>query len=153
MLKDFVSRVLPWQSDNLNDSPTYRIALDIGTEYVKAVYIEQISQVAAIIGVGRARQDYADMESGAVANIAGVVRCCRQAMTQGAVMAGVKPTEVVIGIAGQYVTGITRTVVKQRKKPEKALTRRELLYLVEGVHRQALKQATIEMAERLGFKN
>lgn len=152
MLKDFVSRVFPWQSDKLSDSPTYRIALDIGTEYVKAVYIEQIGQVATIVGVGRARQDYADMESGAVANIAGVVRCCRQAMTQGAVMAGVKPTEVVIGVAGQFVTGITRTVVKQRKKPEKPLTRRELLYLVEGVHRQALKQAMIEMAERLGFK-
>ena len=70
MLKDLISRINPWQSQG--SEPAYRIALDIGTEYVKAVYLEQAGGVASILGVGRAQQDYADMDSGAVANIAGV---------------------------------------------------------------------------------
>lgn len=150
MLKDLISRINPWQSQG--SEPAYRIALDIGTEYVKAVYLEQAGGVASILGVGRAQQDYADMDSGAVANIAGVVRTCRQALTQGAVIAGVKPKEVVVGVAGQFVTGVTRTVFRQRKRPDKGLTRRELSNLVAGVQREALKYATAEMAEKMGFK-
>lgn len=135
-----------------SDTPSYRLAIDIGTEYVKAVYIQQPNTVAAtIIGVGRSKQDYGDMDSGAIANISGVVQCCRQALTQGAVIAGVKPREVVFGVAGQFVTGITRTVSKERKKPDKPLTRKELSSLVEGVNREALKQATAQISERLGF--
>ncbi len=153
MLKHIVSRILTRQAPSLDDEQQYRIALDIGTEYVKAIYMEQTTkQVASIVGVGRSRQEYSDMESGAVANIAGVVRCCRQAMTQGAVMAGIKPTEVVMGVAGQFVTGITHTLIRQRKKPEKPLTHLELVKLAQGVHRQALRQANKDITERLGFK-
>lgn len=150
MLKDLIARI------NLRhakpDVPSYRIALDVGTEFVKAVFIEQAGGVATIIGVGRAQQDYADMESGAVANISGVARCCRQAINQGAVMAGIKPKEVVMGIAGQLVTGVTRTVLRQRQHPERALTRRELCNLVGTVRREAMKQAADEIAEKAGFK-
>ena len=150
MLKDLIARINPRQAKP--EEPTCRIALDVGTEYVKAVFIEQAGGVASIIGVARARQDYADMDSGAVANIAGVTQCCRQAINQGAVIAGVKPKEVVMGVAGQLVTGVTRTVVRQRQHPERGLTRRELSNLVGGVRREALKEATAEIAEKLGFK-
>ena len=150
MLKDLLSRINPRQAQD--SEPTYRIALDIGTEYVKAVFLEQAGGVASIIGVGRSQQDYADMDSGTIANIAGVVRCCRQALTQGSVIAGVKPTEVVVGIAGQFVTGVTRTVFRQRKRPDKGLTRRELSRLVAGVQLEAQQYATEEMAEKMGFK-
>ncbi|HKM18193.1 MAG: cell division protein FtsA [Firmicutes bacterium] len=149
MLKDLIARINPRQPKP--GEPTYRIALDVGTEYVKAVYIEQAGGVAAIIGVGRAHQDYADMDSGAVANISGVTRCCRQAINQGAVIAGVKPKEAAIGVAGQHVTGVARTVTRERKHPERGLTRRELSQLVAGVKREALREAAAEVGEKLGY--
>jgi len=150
MLKDLIARINRRHAGL--EEPSYRIALDVGTEYVKAVFIEQAGGVASIIGVGRAHQDYADMDSGAVANIAGVTRCCRQAISQGAVVAGIKPKEVVMGVAGQLVTGVTRTVIRQRSHPERALTRRELYKLVGTVRREALKQAAAEIAEKFGYK-
>lgn len=151
MLKEWITRIAPWISPSDDSEPRYRIALDIGTEFVKAVYLEQTGEVSSIIGVGRAHQDYQNMDSGAVANISGVVRSCRQAMTQGAVIAGVKPEEAVIGVAGQFVTGVVRTVIKTRKKPEKPLTRRELSHLVLDVHKDALAQTEAVLAERMGF--
>lgn len=149
-MKDLIARINRRHAGL--EEPSYRIALDVGTEYVKAVFIEQAGGVASIIGVGRAHQDYADMDSGAVANIAGVTRCCRQAISQGAVVAGIKPKEVVMGVAGQLVTGVTRTVIRQRSHPERALTRRELYKLVGTVRREALKQAAAEIAEKFGYK-
>ena len=53
MLKDLLSRINPQQAQD--SEPTYRIALDIGTEYVKAVFLEQAGG-ASIIGVGRSQQ-------------------------------------------------------------------------------------------------
>lgn len=150
MLRDFLIRINPWSEKHAD--PTYRIALDIGTEFVKALFIEQAGPVATIIGVGRAQQDYADMESGAVANISGVVRCCRQALTHGSVVAGVKPKEVVIGVAGQFVKGMTWTVMRQRKHPHRPITRAELARMAADVHKDALKHATTEMAQQMGFK-
>ena len=123
----------------------------MGTEFVKAVFIEQAGGVATIIGVGRAQQDYADMESGAVANISGVV-LLPPSHQPGRSGGGIKPKEVVMGIAGQLVTGVTRTVLRQRQHPERALTRRELCNLVGTVRREAMKQAADEIAEKAGFK-
>jgi len=118
MLRDIVERMIPFNRRQ-EEGPQTRLALDIGTEYVKAIYLELGSGGAKVIGVGRSPQDYANMENGAVANISGVEACCRQAMSQGSIMAGVKPKEVVIGIAGQFVQGAARIVERQRPRAEK----------------------------------
>jgi len=53
----------------------YIVALDIGTEYVKALIgkIEEGDIDVKIIGVGRAHQSLTDMQAGAISDIAGVV--------------------------------------------------------------------------------
>jgi len=52
----------------------YVVALDIGTEFVKALIAKQTGDTLEIVGVGRARQDLSDMHSGAIADISGVVK-------------------------------------------------------------------------------
>ena len=108
MIRDLIGRIGPLF--NKDSGAPVRIALDIGTEYVKAVYVELADMGPRVLGVGRARQDYANMEGGAVADIGGVTACCREALEQGAVIAGVKAKDVVLGIAGQFVHGVSRTV-------------------------------------------
>ena len=41
-------------------------------------------------------------------------------------MAGFRPTQVVIGIAGELVKGFTTTQTQERKKPEQPITDGEL---------------------------
>lgn len=60
----------------------YIVALDIGTEFVKALIAKFEGDELQIIGVGRCRQDVSDMHSGAIADIAGVVRNCEEALAQ-----------------------------------------------------------------------
>jgi cell division protein FtsA len=56
-------------------------------------------------------------------------------------MAGFRPTQVVIGIAGELVKGFTTTLTQERKKPEAPITDGELVKLIDSVQREALTEA------------
>ena len=56
-------------------------------------------------------------------------------------MAGFRPTQVVIGIAGELVKGFTTTLTQERKKPELPITDAELVKLIDAVQREALREA------------
>ena len=68
----------------------YVVALDIGTEFVKALVAKVEEDELRIVGVGRARQEVSDMHSGAIADIAGVVRNCEEALAQAEEEAGLQ---------------------------------------------------------------
>ncbi len=92
-------------------------------------------------GVGRKRQGLSHMQSGTVADIAAVVDNCAVALQEAEEMAGFRPTQVVIGIAGELVKGFTTTHSQERKKPDQPITEAELQKLIDGVQREALHEA------------
>jgi cell division protein FtsA len=56
-------------------------------------------------------------------------------------MAGFRPTQVVIGIAGELVKGFTTTHSQERKRAGSEITDAELQRLINGVQREALREA------------
>ena len=81
------------------------------------------------------------MQSGTVADIAAVVDNCAVALQEAEEMAGFRPTQVVIGIAGELVKGFTTTMTQERKKPEAPINDAELVKLIDSVQREALHEA------------
>src|SRR4029077_9600876 len=91
--------------------PAACTALDIGTEFAKALVFEIDDEGHGIVrGVGRKRQGLSHMQSGTVADIAAVVDNCAVALQEAEEMAGFRPSQVVIGIAGELVKGFTTTL-------------------------------------------
>src|SRR5579864_919034 len=88
----------------------YLVALDIGTEFVKALIGKVEGNQLNIVGVGRQRQRLTDMQSGAVTDIAGVVENCDAALKMAENMSGVVAKDTVIGIAGELVKGAATTI-------------------------------------------
>ena len=86
---------LKGESDGQHDD--YIVALDIGTENVKALLARVSGDDIEILGVGRAHQEFSDMHSGAIADIAGVVQHCEDALTQAEDEAGLQAKHAVIG--------------------------------------------------------
>jgi len=130
-----------WQRDSEPDLAACT-ALDVGTEFAKALVFEiDDSGRGKVRGVGRKRQGLAHMQSGTVADIAAVVDNCAVALQEAEEMAGFRPTQVVIGIAGELVKGFTTTHSQERKKPDVPITESELQKLIDGVQRQALREA------------
>src|SRR5688572_18210575 len=81
------------------------------------------------------------MQSGTVADIAAVVDNCAVALQEAEEMAGFRPSQVVIGIAGELVKGFTTTHSQERKKPDQPISENELQKLIDSVQREALREA------------
>src|SRR4051795_11735952 len=110
--------------------PAACTALDVGTEFAKALVFEiDDTGRGTVRGVGRKRQGLSHMQSGAVADIAAVVDNCAVALQEAEEMAGFRPRDVVIGIAGELVKGFTTTLTQERKKPDLAINDAELTKL------------------------
>lgn len=132
----------------------YLVALDIGTEYVKAL-IGRLHESGAveIIGVGRQHQALTDMQAGAIADIAGVVENCDKALTQAEAQADVSVRTAIIGIAGELVKGTTTTVRVARKNPTKPLDIAEMEKIINLVQERAQAKAKQQLAWELGGKS
>lgn len=151
-IKDIGAGVLSRASSKKTPKGNYIVALDVGTEFVKALVGEVKDDKIEVIGVGRAHQALADMQAGAVADITAVVRNCDQALSQAEQQAGVSARTAVIGIAGELVKGTTTTVRCTRKNPEKPLDIPELERIIGLVQERAQGKAKQQLAWELGGK-
>jgi cell division protein FtsA len=133
-----------------NVSNDYIVALDIGTEFVKALIAKLDGETLEIVGVGRARQDLSDMHSGAIADIAGVVRNCEDALSEAEDQAGLQVKRVVIGIAGELVKGVTNTIRYRRPQPDRPLDTAEMEFIIEKVQERAQVKAQKQIALETG---
>jgi cell division protein FtsA len=130
-----------WQRDGA-ESLAACTALDVGTEFAKALVFEIDDEgLGTVRGVGRKRQGLSHMQSGTVADIAAVVDNCAVALQEAEEMAGFRPSQVVIGIAGELVKGFTTTHSQERKRPDQPISEAELQKLIDGVQREALSEA------------
>lgn len=151
--KDNISRIKAKKdAPGVPKGDQYVVGLDIGTENVKALIGKIEGDDIVIVGSGRAHQELADMQAGAIADIASVVANCDEALTQAEKMAGVAPTKVVIGIAGELVKGTTTTVKFSRKQPDIALDMPEVLKIISLVQQKAEERAKKQLVWELGSK-
>lgn len=131
-----------------NDSidKNYIVAVDIGTEFVKAMIAKIEGDDLEVVGVGRARQDVSDMHSGAIADISGVVRNCEEALAEAEDQAGLQAKRAVIGIAGELVKGTTNTIRYRRPQPDCPLDEAEMEFIIDKVQERAQVKAQRQIA-------
>ncbi|MEI6481418.1 MAG: cell division FtsA domain-containing protein [Candidatus Saccharibacteria bacterium] len=135
------------------DTDQYIVALDIGTEFVKALIGKVTDSGVEIIGVGRTHQELSDMQAGAISDIQSVVNNCDAALNIAEKQAGVSPKSAVIGIAGELVKGTTITVRIKRKTPEKELDFAEVERIIGLVQERARDRARQQLTWELGGKD
>lgn len=133
-----------------SDDKQHIVALDIGTEFVKALIAKVDDDQLKIVGVGRKRQDVSDMHSGAIADIAGVVQNCEAALSDAEEQAGLQAKRVVIGIAGELVKGVTNTIRYRRPQPDRPLDVAEMEFIIEKVQERAQGKAQKQIALETG---
>src|SRR5512142_2561094 len=147
----FLRRI--WNRDE-GPVPAACTALDVGTEFAKALVFEIDEQGHGTVrGVGRKRQGLAHMQSGTVADIAAVVDNCAVALQEAEEMAGFRPSQVVIGIAGELVKGFTTIQDQQRGRADTPITEAELGKLIESAQRQAMRDAERSVTWETGLPN
>jgi cell division protein FtsA len=132
------------------DYENYYTALDIGTEYVKALVVKREGHNGVVLGASRQRQDITDMQGGVPSNIQGIIDSCDRAMSQAEDMCDTIPGQAVIGIAGEQVKGLSTTVTVPRADPNLKINEVELLQTLQLVQKRALREAQHAMSLELG---
>ena len=122
------------------------VALDIGTEFVKALIARIDGNELEIVGAGRKHQDVGDMHSGAIADINGVVKNCEVALAEAESQAGLQAKRVIVGIAGELVKGTTSTIKYRRPQPNKSLDEDEMRFIIDKVQDRAKEKAQRQIA-------
>src|SRR3989344_7013132 len=141
---------LPKRGKPIDD---YLIALDIGTEFVKALVGRVVGDEIEIIGVGRVHQELSDMQAGAISDISAVVSNCDKALSKAEQQAGVSARTAVIGIAGELGKGTTSTVRFTRKNPSREIDIEEMGRIIDLVQERAETKARQQLAWELGGKD
>ncbi len=130
------------------------LALDIGTEFVKAVLARPAKKGnLEILGIGKAHQVEGNMHAGAVADIPAVVGVCEEALNQAEQMAGERASLTAVGIAGELIKGNTTTVNYSRKNPNKPITDAEMEQIIRKVQQKSGEVAKKMVALETGNDN
>jgi len=130
----------------------YAISLDIGTEFVKTLIFKVEGDKARVLGVGKQRQRLADIQGGVVTDIYGVIKNCEAALEQAATQAKIMPEQVIIGIAGELVKGITMNVKYIRPDQNAKITHQELEETVKKIQKETFEKARKILAFETGHR-
>lgn len=134
-------------------SSEYYLALDIGTEVVKALvfYVDQKENSAVVIGVGKERQKRGNMQSGAVLDISGVIEICQITINKALENAGIKKVKkAIVGIAGELVKGTTTTVHYERGNTDSRIDFSELKNIIQKVQVKAYERIQDQISFETG---
>ncbi len=129
---------------------SFIVALDIGTEYVKALVAKMNGDNIEILGVGRQHQKLSDMHSGAISDIAAVAGNCDKALEEAENQAGVSARQTIIGIAGELVKGTTSTIHYKRPDGDREITLPEMEMIIDKVQKRAYEQARSQLKWETG---
>ena len=130
------------------------LALDIGTEFVKAVIAKAGKKgQLEVIGVGKARQNLSNMHAGAIADIPAVVSVCEKALADAEDEAGETAKLAVVGMAGELVKGNTTTVKYHRENGNRPITEEEMNEIINKVQQKSGEITKRNIALETGNEN
>jgi cell division protein FtsA len=161
---------LPFFGKKQPKLPEILLALDIGTEYVKAVLftLDEDTFKINIKGFGKSRQHSNAMQGAMIVNIDYVVSAADRAIGEALHQADLVladtliesadkkaktplPNRVILGIAGELVQGVSILAEYEREDPSSKITKEEKDEVISNVREQAFDDALIDISEELGL--
>jgi cell division protein FtsA len=130
--------------------PVAYAALDIGTEFAKALVFSIDAGQGKVLGRGRHPQSRTAMQDGLITDIDAVVQNCYAALAQAEQAAGIEGKRAIIGIAGELVKGLSTTVTVERQQPTETLGLDEIEDVLEQVQQLALTRVTERLTWEMG---
>ncbi len=136
-----------------NDIIGNALAIDIGTEYLKAVLFSNTEQQVTVENISRIQQQQKAMNKGMIINLTTVMENCSLAIKE--LVDGLPesdiPKDIVMGMAGEYIQGISITVNYDREKEgNEPITEKEQERIVTQIREQIIDTGKEDLAKRLG---
>lgn len=158
---------LPFLHKEDNTDDQVLLALDVGTEFVKAVLFtkEDSDEKIQVIGYGKSRQHGSAMKGAMVINIEHVVNACDKAIGEALTSADEvmskkmgtdyvtpAPEKVMLGIAGELVKGVTIMADYSREDADLKIEKEEIEEVLISVKEHSFAQALEDIASETGVE-
>ncbi|MBT3865060.1 hypothetical protein HOE67_04350 [Candidatus Peregrinibacteria bacterium] len=140
-----------FRKNNQKKTDNTFIALDIGTHEVKALLVINEGKRGRIVGMGKRIQKLGDMQSGTVTDIASVISNCNDAIRDAERAAGIRSTQMLMGIGGELVKGGTTSSSYIRRDPTAKIDLAELKNIVHKIQWKAFDQVRSQLAYETGY--
>ncbi len=147
------------KTKNSVEKTNFFLAVDIGTEYVKAVVYKLDGGSVDVIGYSRVKQQESAMYAAFILNLQHVIDTVDKGIGEAVSMAldaegdaFVLPKKVIFGIAGELVYGVTIMVNVERDTPDSPITESEVAEFVDKVKKYTFSNTIEEIAEEMGIK-
>ncbi|MFC1616364.1 cell division FtsA domain-containing protein [Patescibacteria group bacterium] len=127
------------------------LALDIGTDVIKALICVAEGDKCKVLGIGRKHQRLGDMQNGVVTDIASVISNCHSAIREAEKTAGIVPPQMILGISGELVKGATNCTSYVRREANKKIDLSELKNIVHKIQWRAFDVVRSQLAHETGF--
>ncbi len=134
------------------------LALDVGTEFIKAAIFQIIDKKVHVVGYAREKQQSNSMHSAMIVNLENVINstdiCIGKALTVADKVLENEtpiPQKVILGIAGELVKGVTITADYEREKPDKKIDQKELSEVLDTVKKELSEKIHLDIAEEMGL--
>ncbi len=142
--------------ENLLEGKHSLVALDIGTETIKSLLFTMSPNGVSVNKVSRIQQQEHAMRSGIITNLDTVLDNCK--LSIGELLNNLKPEEypkkVIMGIAGEYIQGVSIVVNYQREETfEKEVTKREQEKIIAQIKSQIIVDGKGDLSQRTGLKS
>ncbi len=130
------------------------LAVDIGTEVLKVLLFSMDPLGINVKKVSRINQQQGAMDKGRIENLNTVIENCNLAISE--IEAGLEVEEMpkasVMGIAGEYVQGVSIVVNYEREeKFNEEVTEKEEAAMINKVHEQIVNEGREDLAMRTGL--
>jgi len=144
------------ENNSLLDSGKNVIALDIGTEKLKSILFSMESTGIKIKKISRIEQQQNAMRSGIITNLDTVLENCRLSISEltSRLSDDEMPKHVVMGIAGEYIQGVSIVINYQREENfDKEVTAKEQTNIIRQIKEKIEVNGKEDLGARTGLQN
>lgn len=126
----------------------YFIVLDIGTTKTVALLVYVENNEVCVAGRGIAKHLVDSMRGGMIIDLDAVTKTAREAIDQAVLGMGFVPKELILGVNGQLVEGVTTTIHYDRVHPDHPLEHSELKNIIYKIQHRSEEKLRESLREK-----
>lgn len=125
------------------------LCLDIGAASIKACVFQQENDTFELKSYGVIPQQFGNIQSGSIINLSQTICNVQDAVKKAENMAKRSPKDIVIGLSGELVKGMTVTLEHTRHKPHRRIDAQELKTIIYELQWMAFDMIRKEISEEM----
>jgi cell division protein FtsA len=144
-----LNRLMPQKGHTKSD---IFVVVDVGSSAVRAAIVEIREGQVAILGKAEVAQDPEAMWGGMIGNLEALIGRMDDVITRASQQAGVTTEQMVLGLGGALVGGVTTLAHVNRPEPRNKINEKELELLLQQVVQSALGDAEEDVSQQMSLQ-